>query len=723
MKIRWKLLLILLAFSLIPLLVMRIHSVNSLTSLGKDLQNQTRITLLDRTMEDFTHLSNSIAEIINIEGRLYRTSLKSIQIRAEQLLNDNETLGTKLNPFIITPEKELNTPKLAPDPNYKKLNLRRRQMMSGKSDRPVFSDLPISKTNISFWIPEGLDVSQVMPLIKKLEPLLLLFQSCNGTLEDLFLWLEINLDNGLTVSYPAHNSFPHKYDPRISHWYKELKKTRQTSWSLPTTDPATRSLVHRLTTPLLDKEGHFIGSASIVVPVDSPVDHKSITRFTGEMSTFLVSTNFAAPQKDRLLILGKYGSNRKIDSGSQPMGHFWQTPEREEWLYEESPEFKTLVTDIKNMNPGVLQMPFAGKQSLWTYNPVNNGLAILLVTPTATLTREADAAEQYVKSSISSHIYTVTIIFGVTILTLLASAYLLSMGLSTPIRKISAAVNRIAKGDWSTRVDINSTDELGELADTFNHMVPQLKERAAILQALSLADEAQKNFLPDKMPELERADIAASCVFSEKTGGDYYDLVDSSICGKDKFAMSIGDVSGHGIAAALLMTTAGAYLRALTGSYNLVEIVKKTNRLLSRDCAKSSNFITMMTAVCNLDKMTLKWIRAGHDPGMLYTPETDEFRELIGEGLALGIDPDYDYEENVTRIEPGQVLVLYTDGICEAHSPAGLQFGKTGIKQTIRDNWEKPAEMIVKKMQAEVKKHCAELPTEDDYTVIVVKFL
>lgn len=737
MKIRWKILLILLAFSLLPLILMRIHGINTLTSLGKDLQAQTRTTLLERTVEDLTHLANGIAEIINLEDRLYRTSLKSVQLEAEQRLLGQNSKDRTSNPFVIWPGGKLNEPELTSDPNYKTLmgmgqgsrggmNRSRMQgspMMGMQGDRS-FQDLPISRNDISFWLPEGLSLEDTRSSIDRIESMLPLFKSCDETLSELILWIEITLESGLTATYPAHMSFPRRYDPRISQWYRQLRKDPKLDWSLPSTDPATRSLAYRLAAPITDKVGNFLGAASLVIPVDATIDQESIARFTGSMKVYLVSSNVTEENQGKLLVIGKDGSQEDADPTMTPMGHFWQAPEETEFIFENNPEFRSLVTDIEKMRPGVLQMPFRGEQSLWTYNPVNEGVAIILVMPTRAFTKEADEAEQYVRESISTQISTVTLILGGTILTLVAVAYILSLSLSTPIRKISNAVNRVAKGDWSARADFNSSDELGELAETFNRMVPQLRERASILQALSLADEAQKNLFPEDPPQMEKVDVGARCVFSEKTGGDYYDFVGCSSCGENVFAAAIGDVSGHGVPAALLMTSARAYIRALTGyGRPLVEVVGKVNRLVTHDCMNTGHFITMLTAICDTEKMEVRWIRAGHDPGLLYNPATDEFRELIGPGMALGVDPDFLFKENVTPVESGQILTLYTDGIWEAHSPAGAQFGKDSIRQLIRDNWDKPASEIVDRIHSAVGEHCEEQPLEDDCTIIVIKFL
>ncbi len=134
-------------------------------------------------------------------------------------------------------------------------------------------------------------------------------------------------------------------------------------------------------------------------------------------------------------------------------------------------------------------------------------------------------------------------------------------------------------------------------------MVPQLREHSKIRQALSLADEAQQSLFPKSPPDIDNVDIGARCTFSEQTGGDYYDFVGCATCGPKTFATVIGDVSGHGVSAALLMTSARAYIRALSGrGKTLVEAATEVNRLITKDCAQTGHFMTMFMAICNAEK-------------------------------------------------------------------------------------------------------------------------
>ncbi len=731
MKIRWKILLILLMFSLLPLIIIRAYGLNTLTDLGSDLQIQTRVTLLERATDSLARMAEGTAAIINLEDRLYRTTLKSVQAEAENLLTAKKVPSLIRPPFITSPTKVLNEPKLVTHPDYKKTAMMGRGMRSQMEhaengpEKGDLIDLPISPDHISYWLSPGLSESEAMPSIRRISPLLHMFQACSSTLNDLALWQEVTLENGLQATYPAHNSFPPRYDPRISLWYKEVKKELKTIWTLPVPDPATRSLCYRLSSPLFNDKDEFIGATSLVVPVGATINSSLIVNAEQSVNIMMVSTRYEdASHKEKLLVIGRNEGATEEKATRNIMGHFWQAPPEPEWVFENNPEFSSLVDDITMQKAGVLQMNYKGIPALWTYSPINESLALLIVIPVIDFTAEADEAEQYVSESISRQIKDTTLIALSIIAALAFVAYFVSQSLSSPIRQISEAVIKVGNGDWNARADLHSKDELGELAENFNIMVPQLREHSSILQALSLADEAQQSLLPKTTPEVSGAEIGAKCVFSEKTGGDYFDFIGCQTCGKDVFATAIGDVSGHGISAALLMTSARAYIRALTGKgHPLVEVVSKVNALVTEDCAQTGHFMTLFTAICDTKNKTVNWIRAGHDPGLIYTPETDEFEEMIGTGLAIGVDEYYLYKEHFTQLKSGQVLTLYTDGIWEAHSPKGEQFSKAQVRQLIRENYDKPAQEIVEEIHTQVAAHRRGLPLEDDCTVIIIKFL
>ena len=133
--------------------------------------------------------------------------------------------------------------------------------------------------------------------------------------------------------------------------------------------------------------------------------------------------------------------------------------------------------------------------------------------------------------------------------------------------------------------------------------------------------------------------------------------------------------------------------------------------------------MTLFYLVIELQSRRITWVRAGHDPGLLYCPETDRFEELSGAGLALGVDEDWEFEDYSRTVEPGQIVLLTTDGIFEAHNPAGEMFGKARFKEIVRQNAKLEAEGLRKAVFEAVTEFRGAEPQEDDITLVILKFV
>jgi sigma-B regulation protein RsbU (phosphoserine phosphatase) len=153
------------------------------------------------------------------------------------------------------------------------------------------------------------------------------------------------------------------------------------------------------------------------------------------------------------------------------------------------------------------------------------------------------------------------------------------------------------------------------------------------------------------------------------------------VAAKQKVGVAIGDVSGHGIPSALLMATVRSALRqraSLPGS--TAKIIYDVNRQLVEDVEDSGQFMTMFFLALDTAAGQLEWVRAGHDPGIVYDPVSDSFSELGGSGLAPGVDAEWIYEDyKKTDLSNGQIIVLSTDGIWEARNKMGEMLGKEPI--------------------------------------------
>jgi len=242
-------------------------------------------------------------------------------------------------------------------------------------------------------------------------------------------------------------------------------------------------------------------------------------------------------------------------------------------------------------------------------------------------------------------------------------------------------------------------------------------------KALMLAGEVQKSLLPDHPPVIPGLDIAGSNAACEEVGGDYFDYLISGETDRH-IAIVVGDISGHGVDSALLMSSARAFLRmraSQPGSGS--EIITALNRHLSDDVEESGRFMTMFYLHVDTDRKHVKWIRAGHDPALIYHPDHDEFAELKGPGLALGVDPDYPYtDQSGTVLQDGQIYIIYTDGIWEACNQHGTPYGKERLRQCIRDHAHLDATAILDRILVDQQAFLDGVRNDDDVTLVVAKY-
>ncbi len=242
-------------------------------------------------------------------------------------------------------------------------------------------------------------------------------------------------------------------------------------------------------------------------------------------------------------------------------------------------------------------------------------------------------------------------------------------------------------------------------------------------KALALAGEVQKSLLPQDKPQVQGLDIAGRNVSCDEIGGDYFDFLWRRESKKGPFSVVVGDISGHGVDSALLMTTARAFLRMRASQPGTIsEIITAMNRHLSQDTLETSRFMTLFYLTIDPENKRLDWVRAGHDPALVYDPILDEFEELKGRGMALGVNEGFDYEQNHRNgLTNGQIIAVGTDGIWEAVNREGEMFGKERLRNIIRQNAKSPAGDILSAVYDELSRFTLGQKTEDDITLVIIK--
>jgi len=242
-------------------------------------------------------------------------------------------------------------------------------------------------------------------------------------------------------------------------------------------------------------------------------------------------------------------------------------------------------------------------------------------------------------------------------------------------------------------------------------------------KALILAAEVQRSFLPRASPRIKGLEIAGKNIPCEEVGGDYFDYLFGDEHSEGPLRVVVGDITGHGVDAALLMTAVCSFLRSrVSRPGTIAEIISDMNRHLMLDVFDACRFMTLFYLALDLEEDQVRWVRAGHDPAVLYDPYRDTFQELKGRGVALGLDESFEYEENaVTGVGGGQIIAIGTDGIWEAHNKQGEMFGKARFRDALRRLAEMKVEGIIEAIFEELKEFTTGVQPEDDVTLVVMR--
>jgi len=182
-------------------------------------------------------------------------------------------------------------------------------------------------------------------------------------------------------------------------------------------------------------------------------------------------------------------------------------------------------------------------------------------------------------------------------------------------------------------------------------------------------------------------------------------------------------VTGHGIAAALLMASARAALRVQAADTpgQLSLMLNKVNRLLSADNTPG-RFMTMTLMVIDPEGLSVRWASAGHDPAIVFHPHNGRFEELDGADIPLGIFPEIEYQEYTSRaLCPGDILILGTDGIWETRNPAGELFGKERLRDLIREMSGQSAKEMAEAIEKRLDEYRGTGSQQDDITFVLIR--
>ena len=703
MSLRWKYMLVLLLFSLVPMLFLTTVSRIGTERLGGELTLETRAVLTEDISQDLRIAAQGSAMNLNRQIQVLHLGINLIGRAAETALVA-ESLPSFTRPILTSQELARNPEKfdLAPAEQY----TRGPDMISSRT-------IPITFHSMVFHLPPGVrQDSRIRDSMHRINSLLASLKTIAADIGDTAIWTTIALPNGAVAVYPASAGIPRNYDARRTEWYKMAMESGEADWYGPQHDPLTGQIVSTLSRSIRSPEGNFLGVVSMSVPLARLMRENTLTMETlPSMETFIVVKD-TDPDAPDLPLYRLISRAKRKDSGG------WvEEPVERPFAQEMNAKFN----GIHLQDAGFFLAPLNGRSAAWGYSRFGKRAIYALAIPLSEIHGLVSSVTSGFDDLVRKQLQSTAIVVGMTLIAIALFTYFASQRFTRPMRDLARANRRLASGDFTVRLKVVSNDERAEVATAFNNMVPRLEEQVRMKSGLELASRIQHNLLPPEPPPIPGYDVAGKSLFCDETGGDYYDyfIRDNG----RKIALAIGDISGHGVASALLMTTARALLRSgVATDDHPAEIVRKMNKLLTPDIYSSGSFMTLLFIEFDVADKSMVWVRAGHDPCFFYRPSTGRITELKGEGVAIGLQHKTRFHEYHHDFEePGAILVLGTDGIWEAYSQSGELFGKRRLFRVLRRNAGRSSREIMEAILQEVEEFREGALQQDDITLAVIK--
>lgn len=524
----------------------------------------------------------------------------------------------------------------------------------------------------------------------------------NGSDADMAEW---RLDDQGNAADTPSGTFAFELNTRP--WFQTPRDAGQPTWSPPFVwvggvGSEGRTLGISYGIPIHDDGGRFLGV------IDADYSLNDLSRFLGSMEIGRTGIAVLASADGRLLatsgdaaIVASNGERMTARESSDPL-----VAAAARFVGDATPEQHAHAEVQVNGAVHYLRASAIGSE-------LGLDWSLMTIIPEQDFLAEIDAELQ--RSGLASLLAVVLAV---------SAGFAASRWLVSPLTRLVSAVRQIGAGDLETRVEVHHAPEYNQLADEINLMTEGLQDRMRMRQSLSLAMEVQKNLLPSKPPEIPGLDIAGHSTYCDETGGDYYDYLDVSGADSDLAVIAVGDVMGHGVAAAMLMATARGILRSRAAeSGSLADFLDHVNAMLVPD-TRGQRFMTMLLITVSPPQDTLRWASAGHGPPLVYSPQTDDFLELDGGGLPLGLMDGEHYDEYVQpNVPSGSVILAATDGLWETMDSEGTAFGMDRVRDLIRSHATRPAAEIRTAILETLTRFRGPANQDDDLTFVIARIL
>ncbi len=483
-------------------------------------------------------------------------------------------------------------------------------------------------------------------------------------------------------------------------WFTEPFQTKQPHWSSPYFDKGGGQIM--MTTysyPILNDSNEVIA----IITADISLDW-----LTSKLSALNTYDN------SKIILIGEEG---QYISGNLP-GIGFREDIREWEKAKKNPAFIHLLQRMTAGESGTLTIKSDKRYAYAVFGPLYNGWSATIISP--------------YKNVFSKLNYMHFIIFAVSVIALFLlfiSCLKIIKKLTKPVTEFSKAAMDMATGNFQVQLpQINTQDEIKDLHDSFEYMqksithyIQELKTTTAakerIESELNIARQIQLSMVPTKFPDNKEFSIHALLQPAKEVGGDFYDFLVKD----DEINFAIGDVSGKGVPAALVMAITRAAFRFLGGlGLSLDKMINKINNTLSLRNEKNM-FVTLFAGKINKKTGEMFFCNAGHNPLILYHADGRTEYLRAKPNIVLGAFGEFNYQAEQIQLEKGCRLILYTDGISEAENAVKEQFGEQRLldfANTLTPDLS--SEAVTSKLMKEIGNFTQEAEQNDDITILTI---
>lgn len=537
----------------------------------------------------------------------------------------------------------------------------------------------------------------------------------------------IGTESGLFYEYSADNSH-RRIDPRLRDWYISAKNSSyygnsQPVWQSTYISSSTGKLCITCSKSFNDSNNDILGVCAIDISLDNIHSFMKKSKIDDDSYNLILSENGT-------IIIKSDNKTNSLNIKNISMS-------------------KEIIDKINLQKSGILTLNIDNKDYYAGYNSLANpswSVCSIMpkeqaLEPVSKIHNIIDESKNNSENSISQNYLLIILQFFIEFFLCAFVTYFIALKLSRtiskPIVELSKKTKNIGKGDFSTDISIDYEDEVGELAQSFNVMIKDLKlymenlettvaEKEKIHNELLIAKKIQRSMMPyifPAYPNRDDIDIYALVDPAREVGGDFYDFF---FIDDKHLALVIADVSDKGISAALFMVIAKILIKnQLQNGDTPSEILKIINNRLQEN-NDAGMFVTCFLGILDTETGKLVYANAGHNPPILYR-NSDKSCIYIDKphGFILGGVSDLKYTQNEINLYPEDVLLMYTDGVTEAMNLQGELFSNDRLKKVFLDSMNKHDDVndVVKNIRDEIERFSNGAERADDITILAFKNL